>query len=109
MRHAHRPLRVAEAHSEAAYTTNRAIEFFLKNHGLKPWCLHLSYIKPHWHYIASYLYNQLFLDLEIPSAIRSRNKLTIAHPIYETLTKIRVSRACIRKKCTIESYLFTSA
>ena len=51
-----------------------------------------------WHYIASYPYNQLFLDLEIPSAIRSRNKLTIAHPIYETLTKIRVSRGCIRKK-----------
>ena len=33
MRHAHRPLRVAEAHSEAAYTTNRAIEFFFK----EPW------------------------------------------------------------------------
>ncbi len=45
MRHAHQPLRVAEAHSETAYTTNRAIEFFL-NHGLTQWCLHLSYIKP---------------------------------------------------------------
>ena len=32
MRHAHQPLRVAEAHSETAYTTNHAIEFFLE-----PW------------------------------------------------------------------------
>ena len=32
MRHAHQPLRVAEAHSETAYTTNHATEFFLE-----PW------------------------------------------------------------------------
>lgn len=84
--------RVAEEHSETAYTTNRAIEF-LKQHCHAPWCLHLSYIKPHWPYIAPIPYHQLFRDLELPSAIRSQNELKNPHSIYEALTKIRVSRA----------------
>ncbi|MFZ9067915.1 MAG: sulfatase-like hydrolase/transferase [bacterium] len=92
MQHAQRPARVAEEHSETAYTTNRALEF-LKQHGHSPWCLHLSYIKPHWPYIAPSPYHQLFRDLELPSAIRSQNELKNPHPIYEALTKIRVSRA----------------
>ncbi|ETW99609.1 MAG: hypothetical protein ETSY1_14325, partial [Candidatus Entotheonella factor] len=47
MRNAHLPARVAEAHSETAYMTNRAIDF-VRQAGDSPWCMHLSYIKPHW-------------------------------------------------------------
>ena len=97
MQHAHRPARVAEEHSETAYTTFRALEF-LKQHSQSPWCLHLSYIKPHWPYIAPSPYHQLFRDLELPSAIRSQNELKNPHPIYEALTKIRVSRAFSKKE-----------
>ena len=97
MQHAHRPARVAEEHSETAYTTNQALKF-LKKHGQSPWCLHLSYIKPHWPYIAPIPYHQLFRDLELPSAIRSQNELKNPHPIYEAITKIRVSRAFSKKE-----------
>ena len=45
------PARVAEPDSETAYSTSRAIEF-IEQAGDRPWCLHLSYIKPHWPYIA---------------------------------------------------------
>ncbi|VFT09838.1 sulfatase [Pseudomonas aeruginosa] len=51
MRHAGLPTRLPEAHSETAYTTRRAMDF-IDEQGERPWCLHLSYIKPHWPYIA---------------------------------------------------------
>ena len=97
MQHDHRPARVAEEHSETAYTTNRALEL-LKLHGQSPWCLHLSYIKPHWPYIAPSPYHRLFRDLELPLAIRSQNELKNLHPIYEALTTIRVSRAFSKRE-----------
>ena len=68
MQHAHRPARVAEEHSETAYTTNRALKFLVQ-HGQSPWCFHLSHIKPHWLYIAPNPDHKLFRDLELPSAI----------------------------------------
>ena len=50
MSHADRPARVAEEHGETAYTTSCAMEF-MNGAGDTPWCLHLSYIKPHWPYL----------------------------------------------------------
>lgn len=51
LRHADKPARVDAADSETAWTTDKAIEF-IAGQGDAPWCLHLSYIKPHWPYIA---------------------------------------------------------
>ncbi|MEZ5659539.1 MAG: sulfatase-like hydrolase/transferase [Burkholderiaceae bacterium] len=48
-----------EAFSETAYATRRAIEF-IDEQGDAPWCLHLSYIKPHWPYIASAPYHAMY-------------------------------------------------
>jgi arylsulfatase A-like enzyme len=45
------PARIANEHSETPYMTRRAMEF-MENAGADPWCLHLSYIKPHWPYVA---------------------------------------------------------
>ena len=50
MQHADRPARIEEPDSETPYATTRAIEF-IEQAGAAPWCLHLSYIKPHWPYI----------------------------------------------------------
>ena len=51
--HADKPARIPEEHSETPYTTRRAMAFIdeAERDG-RPWCLHLSYIKPHWPYIA---------------------------------------------------------
>jgi len=51
--HADKPARVPEAHSETPYMTRRAMQFIDEaTRDKRPWCLHLSYIKPHWPYIA---------------------------------------------------------
>jgi len=59
MRHAHLPARVAEEDSETAYMTRRAMDF-IREAGADPWCLHLSYIKPHWPYIAPNPYRDMY-------------------------------------------------
>ena len=46
MRNSHLPARVREEDSETAYMTNRGLQF-MEEQGNNPWCLHLSYIKPH--------------------------------------------------------------
>lgn len=51
MRNARYAAVVREEDSETAYMTHRAMDF-MTNAGDAPWCLHLSYIKPHWPYIA---------------------------------------------------------
>ena len=59
MRHARKPARVKEEDSETPYMTRRGIDF-IREAGDKPWCLHLSYIKPHWPYIAPAPYNTMY-------------------------------------------------
>ena len=51
LRNSNLPARIKEEHSETPYMTMRAKEF-IKETGDKPWCLHLSFIKPHWPYMA---------------------------------------------------------
>lgn len=59
LRHADKPARVAPEDSETAWTTDKAIEF-IADQGEAPWCLHLSYIKPHWPYIVPNPYCGMF-------------------------------------------------
>jgi len=47
LRSARFPAAVSEEHSETAFITRRAIDFITETED-RPWCLHLSYIKPHW-------------------------------------------------------------
>ncbi len=80
MRHAALPARVQEKHSETAWTTDRAIDF-MREQGDAPWCLHLSYIKPHWPYIAPAPYHGMFTAEDIPKPVRSESEQTLAHPV----------------------------
>lgn len=59
MRHVHLPARVAEEHSETAYMTDVALAW-IRAQGASPWALHLSYVKPHWPYVAPAPYHALF-------------------------------------------------
>jgi arylsulfatase A-like enzyme len=80
MRNAHLPARVAEEHSETAYFTTRAIDF-IKDAGEQPWCLHLSYMKPHWPYIAPAPYHQIYGDNDVLPVNRSAEELQAPHPV----------------------------
>jgi arylsulfatase A-like enzyme len=90
MRHAAKPARVAEEDSETPYMTRRAIDFM--EQAEKPWCLHLSYIKPHWPYIAPAPYNDMYGKEAVVPAIRSESEREDPHPIYREFMDLRVSR-----------------
>jgi arylsulfatase A-like enzyme len=92
MKHADRPARVREEDSETAWTTRRAMSF-IDEAGASPWCLHLSYIKPHWPYIAPAPYHALYGPQDVMPAVRSEAERADAHPIHAAFMKERVARA----------------
>ena len=81
MRHARLPARVAEAHSETAFTTDRAIEFLERTPDDRRWCLHLSYIKPHWPYIVPDPYHRLYTSDHVLPPVRSDAERENPHPV----------------------------
>jgi arylsulfatase A-like enzyme len=80
MRNAHLPARIAEEHSETAYMTNRAMDF-MRDAGDQPWCLHLSYIKPHWPYIAPNPYRDMYGPQHVVPANRHAREQEHPHPV----------------------------
>jgi len=80
LRNARLPARVADEHSETAFTTDRAMDF-IRECGETPWCLHLSYIKPHWPYIVSAPYHDLYDNSAILAANRSDAERENPHPV----------------------------
>ena len=95
MRHASKPARVAEEDSETPYMTRRAIDF-MREAGDKPWCLHLSYIKPHWPYIAPAPYNDMYGAADVIPVVRSDEERADPHPIYREFMAHRVGQAFAR-------------
>ncbi|HEY4406801.1 MAG TPA: alkaline phosphatase family protein [Xanthobacteraceae bacterium] len=81
MRNAREPARVKEEHSETAYMTDRAMEFIAQA-GTQPWCLHLSYIKPHWPYMAPAPYHALYGPADVIAPNRSDAERRDPHPVY---------------------------
>jgi len=79
MRNAGRPARVREEHSETAYMTERALAFI--DEADAPWCLHLSYIKPHWPYIAPSPYHAMYSAGDVLPANRSEEERQDPHPV----------------------------
>ncbi|MGX9356170.1 sulfatase-like hydrolase/transferase [Roseobacteraceae bacterium S113] len=79
--YAHLPARIPEEHSETAYSTNRAIEF-MDQAGDTPWCLHLSYIKPHWPMVAPAPYHEMYGPDDVIDVVRTEQERENAHPVY---------------------------
>jgi len=95
MRHARKPARVQEEDSETPYMTARAMDFMIEA-GDAPWCLHLSYIKPHWPYIAPAPYNTMYGPQDVVPALRSEEERAAPHPVYREFMDLRVGRAFAR-------------
>jgi arylsulfatase A-like enzyme len=92
MRNAGRPARVREEHSETAYTTDMAIDFMAAQ-GDTPWVLHLSYVKPHWPYIAPAPYHAMFtLEQCLPVQRHADERGAAAHPVLREFQNEEVSR-----------------
>ncbi|HEV2301337.1 MAG TPA: alkaline phosphatase family protein [Stellaceae bacterium] len=91
--HADKPARIPQEHSETPYTTRRAIDFIdAAAADPRPWCLHLSYIKPHWPYIAPAPYHALYGPNQVLPAARSEAERTDPHPVFAAYMAMRPSR-----------------
>jgi len=91
MRNVHLPARVHEAHSETAYMTDRAIAF-VDRMGDRPWVLHLSYVKPHWPYMAPAPYHAMYTADQCLPVVRSEAELRHPHPV---LAAYRQQEECV--------------
>jgi arylsulfatase A-like enzyme len=91
MRNARLPARVLDEHSETAYSTDRAIEF-IHDKGDAPWALHLSYVKPHWPYMAPAPYHAAYDIDQILPALKSKAELNNQHPVLAAYRRHEESR-----------------
>ena len=96
MQHADKPARVAEEDSETPYATTRAMEF-IEEAGDQPWCLHLSYIKPHWPYIVPAPYHDMYGPDHVIPVQRSEAELDNPHPILAGYHQHRFSKVFARE------------
>ncbi|TFL11264.1 phosphonate monoester hydrolase [Pusillimonas caeni] len=83
--------RIPDEHSETPYITRRAMDF-IQEAGDEPWCLHLSYIKPHWPYLAPEPYAGMYKPADALPVRRSEQERLEPHPVYEAMMNHRVSR-----------------
>ena len=74
MRHARKPARVREEDSETPVHDARARSTSCAKRATQPWCLHLSYIKPHWPYIAPAPYHAMYGPDDVIPAVRSEKE-----------------------------------
>lgn len=77
------PARVTDEDSETPYMTRRAMEFLANDKGETPWLLHLSYIKPHWPYVAPAPYNDMYSADDVLPVVRSDAELTATNPLLK--------------------------
>ena len=85
------PAALTEEHSETAFTTRRAMDFINETSD-QPWCLHLSYIKPHWPIIAPAPYHNCFQKQDIQTAVRSESERDFRHPVVDAFMQAEYSR-----------------
>ena len=98
MRNVHLPSRVQEPHSETAYMTDRAIGF-IERMGSRPWVLHLSYVKPHWPYMAPSPYHAMYTADQCAPVLRSAAEREHEHPALAAYRQHEESRNFQRDEC----------
>lgn len=87
--------RVPKEHSETAWLTTRGIEY-IETQGDQPWLCHLSYIKPHWPYLAPAPYNSLYSAADLPLVNRTNAERATDHPLMQAWINMRVSKTFSR-------------
>ena len=95
LKYSNRPARVPAEHSETPYTTRRAMDF-IREAGDRPWLLHLSFIKPHWPYVAPDPYASMYSAEDALPVVRSSAEREDPHPIYAAMMQHRVSASMSR-------------
>ena len=78
--------------------TRRAMDFIAEaEQDGRPWCLHLSYIKPHWPYIAPEPYASMYGAGRRTCRPSARNRsASNAHPVFAAYMDMRYSQNMAR-------------
>jgi arylsulfatase A-like enzyme len=97
MRNARYAARIKAEHSETAYTTDRALGFIAKQ-GAAPWVLHLSYVKPHWPYIAPAPYHAMYSPNQCLPVKRHPDEWN-AHPVQRAFMDEEVAQSFQMQDC----------
>jgi arylsulfatase A-like enzyme len=87
---------VREEESETPWLTDKALEFLDNQAG--PWCAHLSYIKPHWPYIAPAPYHAMYGANHVPAALRAPCELENPHPVLAEFMQGMIGKAFQREE-----------
>lgn len=87
------PARVPKEHSETAWLTTRGIDF-IEAQGDQPWLCHLSYIKPHWPYLAPAPYNDMYSAGDLPPVVRRDGEHQ--HPLMQAWENTRICKSFAR-------------
>jgi len=97
------PAIIPDELSETAYMTNRAIDF-IRDAGDDRWCIHLSFIKPHWPYVVSEPYHRLVHRNDLPSPNRCDAELETAHPVLRAFQRSRIGSTFSRDEVRTTVY-----
>jgi len=98
MRHVHLPARVREEHSETAYMTDQALAY-IERMGGEPWVLHLSYVKPHWPYMAPAPYHARYTAEQCLPVVRNQAEKIGEHPVLAAYRQSEESLNFSRDEC----------
>ncbi|WP_420861243.1 alkaline phosphatase family protein [Algirhabdus cladophorae] len=105
---ANQPARVTDEESETPYMTRRAMQFLAEDDGETPWLLHLSYIKPHWPYIAPAPYHDMYGPSDVQPVHRSEVECEDPNPLaklYQERISARTFSNDERREATIPAYM----
>lgn len=108
MRHAGKPARVPAHLSESSYITDRTLDFMKQADKDRPWVAHVSYIKPHWPYIAPAPYHNMYDSDDVVDPQRSDSERDDGHPVYQSFRNERYSKAFSRdevRETVIPTYM----
>lgn len=78
---------VREEDSETPWLTTCMLDWLEQRYqavspsGGNPWCVHLSYIKPHWPYIVPEPYHQMYTQEQVLPAVKGDAEFDQAHPV----------------------------
>lgn len=87
-----KPANIEEDDSETPYLTRRAMAF-IETAGDTPWCLHLSYIKPHWPYIVPEPYCDMYGPNQVLPPVRAQAEFDNAHPVLKAFMTTKVGES----------------
>ena len=90
MEHSDRPARAREEDTETPYSGRRAREF-IEAAGEDNWCLHLSFIKPHWPYIAPAPYHDMYGPEDVIRQVGGPEAGNDTHPVLAAFRGHRAS------------------